>query len=139
MIRMDIVMISCTMFINVDRDFSVYPGGRTREEGDASAEEFLELIKYALDKCNRVIIDLDGTRGYGSSFLNEVARNLSEEDCERIIFICSRAIYLKELMSYNSNIMAKQKEYPEEVDWDKIIKTFKMNKQINSVPSIYHS
>ena len=137
--RKAIAMISCTMFINVDKDFTIYPGGRTKEEGEGSAEEFLELIQYALNTCSRVIIDLDGTRGYGSSFLNEVARNLSEEDCERIIFICSRAIYINELISYNPNIMVKQKEHPEEVDWDKIIKSYNLNKQINLIPSIYHS
>lgn len=128
-----------TAFINVAEHFTVYPGGRTREDGGGSAEEFLELIKHSLNICDKVIIDLDGTRGYGSSFLNEIARNLTVEDCQRILFICSRNIYIKELVSYNSNIMVRKKQYPEEVEWSNIIKRYEVDKKLHSTNEvIYH-
>ena len=47
--------------ISVAKNFSVYPGGRTPEDGPFSGEVFRKEL----------LIDLDGTRGYGSSFLEE--------------------------------------------------------------------
>lgn len=129
-----------TAFINVAEHFTVYPGGRTREEGGGSAEEFLELIKHSLSICDKVIIDLDGTRGYGSSFLNEVACNLTEEDCKHILFICSRNIYIKELTSFNNNIMVRKKQHAEEVEWSNIMKRYEVDKYLYTADeTIYHS
>jgi uncharacterized protein DUF4325 len=58
--------------INVARDFSKYPAGRFTADGPASGEAFREkfLLPTLKDK-NSLIIELDGTRGYGSSFLEE--------------------------------------------------------------------
>jgi hypothetical protein len=63
-----------TKTINVSEDFSKYPAGRLREDGDFSAqrfrEEFLEpsMKDTSFDK---LIIQLDGGAGYSSSFLEE--------------------------------------------------------------------
>lgn len=58
--------------INIARDFSIYPGGRTPDDGPASGEEFREhFLVPVLDASGKATIDFDGTRGYGSSFLEE--------------------------------------------------------------------
>jgi len=58
--------------INVARDFSKYPAGRYNEDGPASGQAFREkfLIPVLSDR-GSLTIELDGTRGYGSSFLEE--------------------------------------------------------------------
>lgn len=58
--------------INVARDFSRYPSGRYRADSKASGERFRDdFILPVLKDGGRVIIQLDGTLGYGSSFLDE--------------------------------------------------------------------
>lgn len=54
--------------------FSPTPGPRYRSEGDYSGQEFRETIlepaiKSALMKKEVLVVDLDGTAGYGTSFL----------------------------------------------------------------------
>jgi hypothetical protein len=58
--------------INIARDFSDTPGGRSARLGPKSGEEFRSILAEALDKNDRVEVVLDGTEGYGSSFLEEV-------------------------------------------------------------------
>lgn len=58
--------------INVARDFSKYPAGRYLEDGPASGQLFRErFLIPALKESKILTIELDGTRGYGSSFLEE--------------------------------------------------------------------
>ena len=58
--------------VSVAKDFSKYPAGRFIADGPASGEEFRErFLLPALRNNNSLIIELDGTRGYGSSFLEE--------------------------------------------------------------------
>ena len=58
--------------ISIAKDFSVYPGGRTPSDGPFSGEEFRENILIPIFNNNEeVVIDFDGVRGYGSSFLEE--------------------------------------------------------------------
>lgn len=58
--------------ISIAKEFSVYPGGRTEEDGPHSGKEFREKFLLPIFNTNEpVIIDFDGTRGYGSSFLEE--------------------------------------------------------------------
>src|SRR5690554_877039 len=58
--------------INVATDYSRYPGGRYRELGKFSGEQFREdLLIPALRTADEVRVILDGTVGYGSSFLEE--------------------------------------------------------------------
>ncbi len=60
------------------RDFSETPGPREKAQGDFSAELFVETIldpeftKMNNDAEIKMVIDLDGTLGYGTSFLEEV-------------------------------------------------------------------
>lgn len=58
--------------LSVARDFSRYPGGRFKKISQNSGEEFRERLLEPAVKTGKITIDLDGVRGYGSSFLEEV-------------------------------------------------------------------
>lgn len=58
--------------ITIARDFSEYPAGRYRDDGDFSGEVFRDdLLEPKLRAFDIVEVDLDGSMGYGSSFLEE--------------------------------------------------------------------
>lgn len=62
--------------ISVADEFSRYPGGRFRADGDASGEEFrddylLPKLRDARDSSGQVTVRLDGVAGYPASFLEE--------------------------------------------------------------------
>lgn len=58
--------------INIAKDFSKYPAGRFKDDGPASGQEFREsFLLPTMRDGNSLVIELDGTRGYGSSFLEE--------------------------------------------------------------------
>lgn len=72
------------MTINVATQFSVTPGGRYISEGEFSGELFRqELLKPAFLQCkekgDKLIVDLDGGYGYGTSFLDEAFGGLARE------------------------------------------------------------
>ena len=80
----------------VTRDFSKTPGPRYEDEGNFSGKRFREecllpRFKEALKKGWGLTVDLDGTAGYGTSFLEEafggLIRNekLSLKDIQRTI------------------------------------------------------
>ena len=58
--------------INVANDFSRAPIGRYISDGPNSGERFRnEFLKPALAESEKVIVQFDGTRPIGSSFLEE--------------------------------------------------------------------
>jgi hypothetical protein len=58
--------------INVAKDFSRYPAGRFKTDGPYSGEGFRDqCLVPILKSSSGATINLDGTRGYGSSFLEE--------------------------------------------------------------------
>ena len=58
--------------INIAKEFSKYPGGRTSADGDFSGSRFRDqMLVPALKKFSTVVVEMDGTLGYGSSFLEE--------------------------------------------------------------------
>ena len=58
--------------VNVAKDFSRFPAGRFRRHGKYSGEVFREqFLIPAVTKKQRLLVELDGTLGYGSSFLEE--------------------------------------------------------------------
>lgn len=60
------------MILNVAKDFSPYPAGRYLSDGPYSGEGFLQQrLIPALEEAQIVRVILDGTMGYGSSFLEE--------------------------------------------------------------------
>ncbi|WP_429237025.1 STAS-like domain-containing protein [Aeromonas salmonicida] len=59
-----------TIFV---KDFSVFPGPRTKELGENSGEAFRDdILIPAIREHKQVRVNLDGVFGYGSSFLEEV-------------------------------------------------------------------
>lgn len=77
------------IILNV-RDFSISPGTRKRMRGKNaySGEEFREdfmipKFKEAVEGKIKLIIDLDRTIGYGTSWLEEVFGGLSTDNLER--------------------------------------------------------
>ena len=58
--------------IHIASEFSRHPAGRFIEDGPYSGEAFRQkFLEKPLMDGETVLIDLDGTRGYGSSFLEE--------------------------------------------------------------------
>lgn len=58
--------------VSIAKDFTRYPAGRYKRNGSTSGEAFRE--RFLLEPIRRgehVTVDLDGTLGYGSSFLEE--------------------------------------------------------------------
>lgn len=64
-----------TRLIRIAYDFSRFPSGRFRADGDFSGEAFRDDILAPALACSRfgdiVEVEFDGTLGYGSSFLEE--------------------------------------------------------------------
>lgn len=60
------------MTFSVARDFSPFPGPRRSVQGPCSGEALRKLLARRLRaQPGQMIINLDGTHGYGSSFLDE--------------------------------------------------------------------
>lgn len=88
------------------RDFSVVPGSRYRDEGKTahSGEEFRESwLKPEFVKARKanqiLLVDLDGTIGYGTSWLEEVfgglVREYDKETVESVLrFVSNEEPYL---------------------------------------------
>lgn len=71
--------------INIAEDYSKTPGSRYEKEGKYSGEIFRERIlapkiKDAIKNDNKIEINLDGTAGYGTSFLEEIFGGLIRVD-----------------------------------------------------------
>lgn len=69
----------------VCKDFSTAPGPRYRIEGLHSGQEFREEVllpklEEAILSNRRLTVDLDGTAGYGTSFLEEAFGGLIREN-----------------------------------------------------------
>ena len=73
------------IFIDIAKHFSKTPGPRYIHEGDFSGESFRKNILYpkvkeVIAKNGKIVIILDGTAGYGTSFLEESFGGLIRED-----------------------------------------------------------
>jgi len=101
-------------FIKLSKDFSIAPGSRYPDEGDHSGEEFRKnLLVPAFKKCLEtsevLTVDLDGTLGYGTSFLEEVFGGLARDFgiqsvLTSITIISNEEEYLKEdIIEYIKN------------------------------------
>lgn len=110
---------------NLARDFSPCPGGRHREDGEYSAdclkEQFYILMNTYPHKT--ILLNLDGTRGIGSSFLHEFVTHMDDTILKRIIFTSKKHSYLQELTSYNKNVRVHYLDEKESF-WDKVRKIF---------------
>lgn len=66
-------------------DFAKMPGARSRDDGDNSAQEFFEDILvpetdgfFRGSSKNKILLDLDDTYGYASSFVSELAKLIKQ-------------------------------------------------------------
>jgi len=69
----------------IAEEFSTTPGGRFKKNGPWSGEQFRNdvlksLLQDAIRSNDKLIIVLDGTSGYGSSFLEEAFGGLVRHD-----------------------------------------------------------
>lgn len=110
------------MDIKISRDFSRTPGARYPSEGNFSGQEFrrnilLPRLSEAIEKGDKLYIDLDGTAGLGTSFLEESFGGLIREDkinyddiISTIKFISNEEPdYIDEIMSYIRDAYEKEK------------------------------
>lgn len=72
------------MKYKISEEFTKTPGGRYRSDGKFSGQEFKEdvlenLLKIALVSKEKIVIDLDDTYGYPSSFLEEAFGGLARD------------------------------------------------------------
>lgn len=94
--------------IKIAKDFSYTPGPRYIDEGKNSGEKFrqeilADVFKRAISDNKKVIVDLDGTDGYGTSFLEESFGGLVRNDgidyneiLKRLEIISNEEEYLKD-------------------------------------------
>jgi hypothetical protein len=93
--------------INIARDFSRYPVGRYDTDGPYSGQAFRnKFLLPAFNSAHNLIVEFDGARGYGSSFLEEAFGGLvragidANEVLKRIEFRSSDKTILEEINSY---------------------------------------
>jgi hypothetical protein len=75
--------------VNISKQFTKLPGGRYKRLGPFSGEEFRDnFLVGPLRQGKTVVVELDGVRGYGSSFLEEafggVVRELDLDPIEAL-------------------------------------------------------
>lgn len=82
--------------LDIAKDFSAAPAGRYRTDGDFSGEAFREdFLVPALNEADEIVVLMDGTEGYGSSFLDEAfgglvrQHGITEESFHRRIHLIS--------------------------------------------------
>jgi len=72
------------LIINIAQEFALTPGARNIEEGSFSGEEFLKAkllpkFELALKQGCSLLVDLDDTEGYATSFLEEAFGGLARK------------------------------------------------------------
>jgi hypothetical protein len=92
---------------SIAKEFSPYPAGRYKTDGPFSGENFREILVQLLKKHDHITIDLDGSKGFGSSFLEESFGGLvrhgyfSAEDLRNKISINSKIeAYINDIWDY---------------------------------------
>lgn len=98
--------------INLERDFSRYPAGRYLEDGPYNGQKFRdEFLVPALkdETVSHVVIELDGARGLGSSFLEEAFGGLIRAGISR-----SDALNRVELISQDASLIEEIRGYIKE-------------------------
>lgn len=94
--------------VNVAKDFTRFPSGRFKRNGSTSGEAFREkFLESHIALKQTVVVELDGTIGYGSSFLEEafggVVRKLglTAGEAENLIQLkSSDPLLIEEITSY---------------------------------------
>jgi phosphomannomutase len=71
-------------YIKIATEFSATPGARYISDGKHSGQEFYETLlkdryETAMKNGRKLTVDLDGTHGYATSFLDEAFGRLSKD------------------------------------------------------------
>lgn len=96
--------------LNIATGFSKYPAGRFVTDGPYPGETFRDAVLVpALRSGQQVIVELDGTLGYGSSFLEEAfgglvrLREFNHEGLtKQLVLRCSDSSLVTEIWGYIS-------------------------------------
>ena len=93
--------------IDIGQEFTRFPAGRYVTDGNFSGEKFRDTVLIpALRNFREVRVFLDGTMGYGSSFLEEafgglIRQGLKKEDVlRRLLLISSDRSIVEEIQEY---------------------------------------
>lgn len=99
--------------INIKKNFSRYPAGRYFIDGPYNGQKFREeflipALSEAINKGEKVKVELDGVRGYNSSFLEEAFGGLvrssqfaSTQDLPEILeFVSTDKSLIEEIHGY---------------------------------------
>lgn len=101
--------------ISVAKDFSRTPGPRFIKDGPFSGEKFFKQhLRPAFKKYENIVVVLDGTEGFGSSFLNQAFRSLVTESGLTVGDIEKRL-----------RIISNEDELYREDAWDSVSKALK--------------
>lgn len=95
--------------ISIANDFSKFPAGRYREDGPYPGESFREevlipALRKAIHSNYILVVNIDGTMGFGSSFLEEAfgglirSRAFSKSDIQHKLAIESNLKSYKDLI-----------------------------------------
>lgn len=98
--------------INIAKDFSDMPYGRYSRDSEDSGERFRkEFLVPALQRHEKVIVQMDGALGYGSSFLDEVFAGLVRDEgyskkdvLERVVIDSSLESIKKSIIKYVKSV-----------------------------------
>lgn len=109
------------MQVKISTDFSTAPGPRRISEGKFSGEQFRKdvLLPKVREACKQkcpLIVDLDGTSGYGTSFLEESFGGLIREDNFSLATLNS---VLKLVSDDEPALLEEIKEYMEDAEKEK--------------------
>lgn len=104
--------------LKVATDFSRTPGPRRRKEGKHSGEEFREELlapaaKSAIESGEDLVVDLDDTAGYGTSFLEEAFGGLVRNDG---VSLAALLRVLKVVSEQEPDLLLEVDEYLTEAD-----------------------
>jgi hypothetical protein len=93
--------------LSVAKDFSEFPAGRYDDDGPFPGEGFRRLLVDRLGRDGTVTVSLDGTMGYGSSFLEEAFGGLVRIEgftlaqlSKRLTIVASDETLVAEVWSY---------------------------------------
>lgn len=105
-------MINEIFKINIAKDFTDTPGARYKADGEFSGEEFRDsFLVVNFDKYDLIEINLDGTEGYATSFLEEAFGGLarkfgSDKTLKKLRFISNEEPDLiEEINQYIKDVM----------------------------------
>jgi len=94
--------------LDIAAEFTRYPAGRYRSDGPYSGERFRDdVLIPALLENDRVTVRLDGTLGYGSSFLEEVFGGLRRD----VRFKASDVTKRIDLVSRDPSLVSEIEDY----------------------------